>query len=190
MTKPEWSQTAETMVSEGYLADVSDLVVRDSGGFAFWDGKNVVRLDASGLRARGVLGTLLADAFEAGDGVQVALLSQAPYVRTAAKAGCGVRPMLDDQAQLIGPTLPVVKASSTRVKRTLKKRSAVLVANTGCLCAAPNAYDAHAVAMVAEKGCRATIESSYLGGGKIIRYHEAWLMRMIYLTKYSKKAAG
>jgi L-fuculose-phosphate aldolase len=76
------------------------------------------------------------------------------------------------------------------VKKALRRRSAVLIPGLGCLCMGDDASEAEATAMVAEKGCRVEIESSYLGGGHRIRWFETLLMRFIFLAKYSKKASG
>lgn len=122
------------------------------------------------------------------------ILHKGEYVRAAARAGGTVFPMVDDLAQLIGPTLRVAQvaspADSVRVARALQRRSAVLIPGLGCLCVGDDASEAEATAMVAEKGCRVAIESSYLGGGHRISWLETLLMRFIFLAKYSKKAAG
>ena len=117
-----------------------------------------------------------------------------PYVVAAAGRGRTVVPYLDDFAQIIGPSLPVVTVGQggakdvRRIVRALGRRSAVLVPGLGCVCAAGRESDAQAVAMVAEKGCRAAVETGILGGGRRIARLEARFMRLIYLAKYSKKA--
>lgn len=130
-------------------------------------------------------------------GDKIFLVSENEWVRAAADRGSVVRPMLDDQAQLIGVDLPVVdllsRTAFSRVRRILGRkgfggRTAVLIKGIGCICAADDTDDAAAVAMVAEKGCRVSIESVYLGGGHSISRAESLLMRLIYLLKYSKKA--
>jgi L-ribulose-5-phosphate 4-epimerase len=119
-------------------------------------------------------------------------VASGPYA--VAVSGClaVVRPMLDDLAQLVGPTLPSVdltkKNAFRRVHNILQRRSAVMIPGAGCLCVADNSSDAAAVAMVVEKACRVEIESSFLGGGYAISYPESLLMRIIYLAKYRKKA--
>jgi L-fuculose-phosphate aldolase len=120
------------------------------------------------------------------------IVHKGEYVCAAARAGQTIYPMVDDLAQLIGPTLPVVRVASpsdaARVLRILKRRSAVLIPGLGCLCVGDHVSEVEASAMVAEKGCRVVIESSYLGGGYRIRWLETLLMRFIFLAKYSKKA--
>jgi L-ribulose-5-phosphate 4-epimerase len=127
-------------------------------------------------------------ALDASPKIQTAIIHTGPYAAAAGRAGRTVRPMLDDLAQLIGPSLPCA-ATDARIRRVLTRRAAVLLPSGACLCAAATPADAEAVAMVAEKGCRVAIESSYLGGGHTISYPESLLMRRLYLAKYSKKAA-
>jgi L-fuculose-phosphate aldolase len=124
--------------------------------------------------------------------VKVVITSQLPYTLTAAFAGRKILPMLDDFAQLVGVTAKVVQGKiadprfPSKVLKGLKRRNAVLIPQWGGLCAAAAFDDALAVVQVLEKGCRAQIDSSFLGGGFRINPLEAWLMRMVYKHKYSK----
>jgi hypothetical protein len=124
--------------------------------------------------------------------VKVLLTSRLPYTFTAAHAGREVPPLLDDFAQIVGLTARVVQGAKTgprfpyRVLKGLKRRNAVLIPEWGGLCAAGTFDDALAVVQVLEKGCRAHVDSAFLGGGFRINPVEAWLMRMVYKYKYSK----
>lgn len=127
--------------------------------------------------------------------VKVLITSRLPYTQTAALAGREVPPLLDDFAQLVGVTARVVPEKITsprfplRVLKGLKRRNAVLIPQWGGLCAAATFDDALAVAQVLEKGCRAYIDSAFLGGGFRLNPVEAWLMRLVYRYKYSKMKA-
>ncbi len=129
--------------------------------------------------------------------VNVLITSRLPYTLTAAHAGRDVPPLLDDFAQLVGVTARVVREDKAgplfayQILKGLKHRNAVLVPEWGGLCGAASFDDALAVVQVLEKGCRAHIDSAFLGGGFRINPVEAWLMRMVYKYKYSKmKASG
>lgn len=113
---------------------------------------------------------------------------------TLSKAGRVVYPLLDDMAQIVGPTarvaqfgFPVNKKVIQSVLKALRWRHAALLSGYGAICGAGNLDDAWAVAQILEKNCKATIESSFLGGGIRINRFEATLMRWIYLLKYSKQ---
>jgi hypothetical protein len=127
--------------------------------------------------------------------VKVLITSRLPYTLTAARAGREVPPLLDDFAQMVGVTARVVQGEKAgprfpyRVLKGLKRRNAVLIPDWGGLCAAASFDDALAVVQVLEKGCRAHIDSAFLGGGYRINAVEAWLMRMVYKYKYSKMKA-
>jgi L-fuculose-phosphate aldolase len=120
------------------------------------------------------------------------LFVQGRWVRVAAEGGKPVKPHLDDLAQIIGPNLPIADPDAPRaverIRRVLRRRGAVLLKNHGCLCAAGNRADVEAVAMVAEKGCRAAVETALAGKKCGISTPEAVLMRLIYLATYRKKA--
>ncbi len=111
---------------------------------------------------------------------------------TCAAARREVPPILDDLAQIIGPTVRVapyaLPSTGKIVKKTvkaLKGRMAALMANHGAVCIGRDLDEAFVVCQVLEKGCKAFIEAEFLGGAKSINRFEAALMHQIYLKKYS-----
>ena len=114
---------------------------------------------------------------------------------TVAAAHREVPPILDDMAQIIGPTvrvadyaLPSTKKITKKTVRALKGRNAALMANHGAVCIGRNLEEAFVVCQVLEKACKAFIEAEFLGGAKGINKFEAHLMHQIYIRKYSGKA--
>jgi L-fuculose-phosphate aldolase len=112
---------------------------------------------------------------------------------TVAAARRTVPPILDDQAQIIGPdirvadyALPSTKKIVRKTLKALKGRYAALMANHGALCVGRSMEEAFIVAQVLEKTCKAFIEAEFLGGAKGINKFEAHLMHKIYLMKYSR----
>ena len=113
---------------------------------------------------------------------------------TVAAAGRTVPPILDDQAQIIGPdvrvapyALPSTKKIVRETVKALKGRMAALMANHGAVCIGRDIDEAFVVAQVLEKACKAFIEAEFLGGAKGINKFEAHLMHQFYLKKYSKR---
>lgn len=113
---------------------------------------------------------------------------------TVAAARRDVPPILDDMAQIIGPSIRVAKYAlpSTKkiVKETvkaLKGRNAALMANHGAIGIGRDIEEAFTVCEVLEKSCKAFIEAEFLGGAKSINRFEAWFMHQYYLKKYSKQ---
>lgn len=114
---------------------------------------------------------------------------------TCAAARREVPAILDDLAQIIGPTVRVadyaLPSSNKIVKATVKAmrgRNAALMANHGAVCAGRDLDEAFVVCQVLEKGCKAFIEAEFLGGAKSISKFEAWAMHKAYINKYSKLA--
>lgn len=114
---------------------------------------------------------------------------------TCAAARREVPPVLDDLAQIIGPSvrcadyaLPSTKKMGKAVVKALKGRYAALMANHGAVCLGRDLDEAFVVCQVLEKGCKAFIEAEFLGGAKSISKFESWIMHKIYLKKYSKMA--
>jgi L-fuculose-phosphate aldolase len=114
---------------------------------------------------------------------------------TVAAAHREVPPILDDMAQIIGPSVRVAEyafPSTRKIARNtvqaLKGRKAALMANHGAVCVGRDLDEAFVVCQVLEKACRAFIEAEFLGGAKSIPKFEAHLMHQIYLRKYSRQA--
>lgn len=113
---------------------------------------------------------------------------------TVAAARREVPPILDDLAQIIGPTvrvadyaLPSTKKIVKVTMKALKGRMAALLANHGAICLGRTVDEALTCCAVLEKGCKAFIEAEFLGGAKSINKFEAALMHQYYLKKYSKQ---
>ncbi|MBM3289695.1 MAG: class II aldolase/adducin family protein [Candidatus Hydrogenedentes bacterium] len=105
-------------------------------------------------------------------------------------------PILDDQVQILGPTvrvadyaLPSTKKMVRACVKALKGRNAALMANHGAICVGPTLDDAFVACVLLEKACKAFIEAEFLGGAKSINIFEAHLMHQYYLLKYSKRDA-
>lgn len=116
-----------------------------------------------------------------------------PNASTVAAARREVPPILDDMAQIIGPSVRVADYALPNtdkiVKKTIKAlsgRNAALMANHGAVCIGRDMEEAFIVCQVLEKACRAFIEAEFLGGAKSIGKVEAWIMHKYYLKKYSK----
>jgi L-fuculose-phosphate aldolase len=116
---------------------------------------------------------------------------------TVASTGREVPPILDDFAQIVGPSLRVapyaIPGSKGLVKgavAALAGRTAALLANHGAVATGRGMDEALLCARMVEKGCRVFIESEFLGGAKPIAPLEAWAMHKVYLEKYSKRKEG
>lgn len=121
--------------------------------------------------------------------------TKTPAEMAMSKTGKTMKPFLDDFAQLVGATVRSVTfnpnstlKSSKKVVKALKGRNAVLLNNNGALCVSGSEYDATAVEMVMDKGCKTAVGTRLFEAGKPISPIETRLMRFIYLQKYSKQA--
>jgi L-fuculose-phosphate aldolase len=114
---------------------------------------------------------------------------------TVAAARREVPPILDDMAQIIGPSVRVADYAHSATRkiarntvRALKGRNAALMANHGAVCVGRDLEEAFVVCQVLEKACRALIEAEFLGGAKSISRFDARLMHRLYIRKYSREA--
>jgi L-ribulose-5-phosphate 4-epimerase len=114
-----------------------------------------------------------------------------PDIMAVSRTGKAAYPLLDDFAQIIGTSVRVANYNGSgksvrKIAAKLRGRNAVIVKDNGALCCSSSKYDASAIVMVLEKGCKAIICATLLGKAKPINPLEAILMRIIYLKKYSK----
>ena len=112
---------------------------------------------------------------------------------TVAAARREVPPVLDDFAQVVGPSLRVAdyaipgsKKMAKGVLRAMAGRMACLLANHGAVAAGRDMKEALLCARMVEKGSRVFIEAEFLGGARALVPVEAWAMHQVYLAKYSK----
>ena len=126
--------------------------------------------------------------------VTAVIHTHAVNASTVAAARREIPPILDDLAQIVGPSvrvadyaLPGTKRMVKSALRALKGRNAALLANHGAVCVGRTMEEAFTCCEVLEKACKAFIEAEFLGGAKSIARFEAHLMHQYYLRKYSKK---
>jgi L-fuculose-phosphate aldolase len=135
-----------------------------------------------------------AEIFKQRNNINAVIHTHPPSASTVAAARREVPPILDDLAQLVGPSVRVADyaRSSTRkmekvTLKALKGRMACLLANHGAVCIGRDLEEAFVVSQVLEKACRTFIEAEFLGGAKSIGKVEAYLMHQYYLNKYSRE---
>ena len=103
-----------------------------------------------------------------------------------------IPPILDDQAQLLGPSLryvPLDRANDpSAVHRALKGRYAVNLGDGRTICIGKNLEEAYVAAQLVEKTSKAFLGAKALGGARSINRLEAWAMHKFYMLKYSKES--
>lgn len=125
-------------------------------------------------------------------GINAVIHTHQMNASTCAAARREVPPILDDMAQIIGPSvrvapyaLPSTKKIVKETVKALKGRMAALMANHGAVCIGRDMDEAFVVCQVLEKACKAFIEAEFLGGAKSINKVEAFVMHQVFLKKYS-----
>lgn len=103
--------------------------------------------------------------------------------------GLKLKPLLDDFAQLVGPSAicsETIEASV--VEKALRGRYGVLLPGAGAICCAAGESDLQAVHIVMEKNAKTQIGAWLFGGGKALSSFDCRLMNFVYKKSYSKKA--
>lgn len=106
---------------------------------------------------------------------------------TIANAGLNIPAVLDDMAQIVGPSAKSTKNSdNSSVIKTLKGRNCCFIKGDGVISTGRTMDESFVGCLVLEKAAQVYVEASVLGGAKVINIIEAKLMRFIYKKKYSK----
>lgn len=112
---------------------------------------------------------------------------------TSSKAGQVIYPMVDDVAQLIGPSIRMARfygwedeKTTKAIIQALKRRNAALLENLGGLGIGASLEEVYAICQVLDKGAKCKIDTAFMGGGIPINPIECYLMRWVYLKSYSK----
>lgn len=171
----------ELLLNEGFISGRGQIVLR-AEGCRPWEGKSGGEESTAEKALREAAGRI----FAARENCSAVALSTAPGVAAFSKTGMSLRAVLDDLAQLAGPSVQCL-GSLGEVRGKRAEKPALLISGTGCLCAGENLYEAHALAMVAEKAALARIGAETLGKAREITRLESWLMRAIYIAKYSRQ---
>lgn len=108
-----------------------------------------------------------------------ALLVRSRYIDCFCQQKAGLRPYIDDFAQIVGPYARCVTMAAAA--RGLRNRGAVLIRGHGALCVDP---DAEAASMIVNKNCAAALYASDTAPLSLM--DAAW-QRRFYLKKYAKR---
>lgn len=100
----------------------------------------------------------------------------------------------EDMVQIVGGDvrvneykLPGSKELGPSVVEALKDRSAVVLANHGCLAAGPSLNEAMKIVDVVEKSAQSAIYAQILGGVVALSQEDVDFMRDFYLNKYGQR---
>lgn len=130
---------------------------------------------------------LIQKVFKKRKGTNAIIISSLNYTTVVAQSGRTIPPLLDDLAQIVGPSVRCSKTqNATEVLSKLIGRNACMIKNKGAFATGRTLDEANTTTRVLEKGAKAFIESSMIGGVKPISKIEAVLMHFIYKKKYSK----
>lgn len=193
--KEQILEYAKKLAEEKLLSEGDSLSVRTGGNVVISksgaDVKSLADKDIEVIKVSdtkdGIHGLHLAIYNERED-IFAVIVNHAEHCLTVAEAGVKIPAVLDDLAQIIGPTVKVAKdGSAEAVLNTLKGRNACIVKKGGVVATGRTLDEAFTGSLVLEKGAKTFIETNVLGGSKPIPYIEAVLQRFVYKKKYSKK---
>ena len=117
-----------------------------------------------------------------------------PYVVAVSCLGETMLPMIDDFAQIAGidvKSAPWIDGDTdecaNEIGKAIEDRNAVLVEGNGALVTGNSAGDLQALEIIMEKGCEAQVDVDIFNRPHYVPKAECFLMRTVYLAKYSKK---
>ncbi len=109
-------------------------------------------------------------------------------IMTVSRRANNMRPLLDDFAQLIGPSVKIPNNEGEIYNNIKKNVNVLFVPNDGCYCFGQTYEEAEAVAMVLDKGCIAYMAVMRNGEGHYLSVFDCRKMNRNYRKNYSKLA--
>lgn len=117
-----------------------------------------------------------------------------PDVVAVSCTGDGITPMIDDFAQIVGVDVkncPWIDGSTDEcakeIGEAIDNRNAVLVQGAGALITGNTEGDMQALNIIMDKQCQAIVDVDIFNRAHYVPKLECFLMRTVYLAKYSKK---
>lgn len=117
-----------------------------------------------------------------------------PDVVAVSCTGNDMIPMIDDFAQIVGTDLkccPWIDGDTdecaAEIAKAIEDRNAVLIQGSGALVAGNSDGDMEALDIIMDKGCQAVVDVSIFNRAHYVPKMECFLMRTVYLAKYSKQ---
>lgn len=118
----------------------------------------------------------------------------APDVVAVSCLGETMLPMIDDFAQIAGVDVKCcpwidgdTDACAKEIGEAIDNRNAVLIQGNGALVTGNSEGDMNALEIIMEKGCEAQVDVSIFNRPHYVPKAECFLMRTVYLAKYSKQ---
>lgn len=166
----------------GLHGEGDSVSVRTEGGMLFVDNSREVKFVKVG-EAKGE--AALHEGVYAQTDAAAVVHAHPDYVSAVAKAGVTIPAVIDDMAQIVGPTCRTVEGKEAAAKE-LKKRNSCLMKGDGAVTTGRTLNEAFTCMMVLQKAAICFVSASVLGGNVVINGFEARLMRFVYKKKYSK----
>lgn len=166
----------------GLHGEGDSVSVRTEGGMLFVDNSREVKFVKAG-EAKGE--AALHEGIYTQTDAAAVVHAHPDYVSAVAKAGVTIPAVIDDMAQIVGPTCRTVEGKEAAAKE-LKKRNSCLMKGDGAVTTGRTLNEAFTCMMVLQKAAICFVSASVLGGNVVINGLEARLMRFVYKKKYSK----
>lgn len=166
----------------GLHGEGDSVSVRTEGGMLLVDNSREVKFVKAG-EAKGE--AALHEGVYAQTDAAAVVHAHPDYVSAVAKAGVTIPAVIDDMAQIVGPTCRTVEGKEAAAKE-LKKRNSCLMKGDGAVTTGRTLNEAFTCMMVLQKAAICFVSASVLGGNVVINGLEARLMRFVYKKKYSK----
>ena len=166
----------------GLHGEGDSVSVRTEGGMLFVDNSREVKFVKAG-EAKGE--AALHEGIYAQTDAAAVVHAHPDYVSAVAKAGVTIPAVIDDMAQIVGPTCRTVEGKEAAAKE-LRKRNSCLMKGDGAVTTGRTLNEAFTCMMVLQKAAICFVSASVLGGNVVINGLEARLMRFVYKKKYSK----
>ena len=115
------------------------------------------------------------------------ILCEPPYTEICIESHHEIPAVLDDMAQIVGPSVRIVPTDEERIVKALTKATSVMVENSCLIASGRTLYEAYTAVQIIEKSAETILKAQVIGGVKPLSARLSWYMHHKFQKSYSKE---
>ena len=115
------------------------------------------------------------------------ILCEPPYTEICIESHHEIPAVLDDMAQIVGPSVRIVPTDEERIVKALTKATSVMVENSCLIAGGRTLYEAYTAVQIIEKSAETILKAQVIGGVKPLSARLSGYMHHKFQKSYSKE---
>ena len=115
------------------------------------------------------------------------ILCEPPYTEICIDSHHEIPAVLDDMAQIVGPSVRMVPADEEKIAKALTKATSVMIENSCLIAGGRTLYEAYTAVQIIEKSAETILKAQVIGGVKPMSARLSRYMHRKFQKSYSKE---